>query len=356
MQSAPGLIALFGSGETSLAGGRVFESLAQGLPRSLRIAILETPAGFELNSAQVAGRVADFLRARLQNYTPVVEVVPARKRCTAFSPDDISILTPLLRANLIFMGPGSPTYAVRQLRGSLAWDLLRARHRLGATLVFASAATIAIGTRALPVYEIYKVGEDVTAPPGLDLFADFGLSLSCISHWNNAEGGADLDTSRCFIGRERFEAWTKLLPPEQTIVGLDEHTALMMDFAAGKCCVDGVGGLTVRRSSEEHVFPGDMTFPMTELGAFHLPESLEEGIPAQAWEMAKNAPPPESENEEIPAEVQQLVEERQQARACQDWAAADELRRRIAALGWQVQDTPQGSKLMREDKTQESSF
>jgi len=58
---APGRIALLGSGETSLAGGRVFEALARVLPTPLRVAVLDTPAGFELNSARVAGRVADFL-------------------------------------------------------------------------------------------------------------------------------------------------------------------------------------------------------------------------------------------------------------------------------------------------------
>jgi len=46
-----GQIAFLGSGETSLAGGRIFESLAKNISDPLRIALLETPAGFELNSA-----------------------------------------------------------------------------------------------------------------------------------------------------------------------------------------------------------------------------------------------------------------------------------------------------------------
>ena len=129
-----GPIALLGSGETSLAGGRVFESIAQDLPHPFRIAILETPAGFELNSHQVAGRVADFLKVRLQNYQPVIDIIPARKRNSPFSPDDPETLKWLLHANIIFMGAGSPTYAVRQLSGSLTWDIVRARHRLGAGL------------------------------------------------------------------------------------------------------------------------------------------------------------------------------------------------------------------------------
>ena len=103
---------------------------------------------------------------------------------------------------------------VRQLKDTLAWEIIRARHRLGATLVFASAATISVGAWVLPVYEIYKVGEDVHTKEGLNLFSDFGLDLSFIPHWNNAEGGIDLDTSRCFVGMERFDQWRKLIPAE----------------------------------------------------------------------------------------------------------------------------------------------
>ncbi|HRJ76582.1 MAG TPA: hypothetical protein PLX90_11320, partial [Anaerolineales bacterium] len=202
-----GRIAFLGSGETSLAGGRIFESLARLIPDPLRVAILETPAGFELNASLVANRVGEFLKTRLQNYKPTIDLIPARKKDTPYSPDNIEILKPLLTANLIFMGPGSPSYVARQLKNTLAWDIIRARHRQGAILAFASAATISLGKWVLPVYEIYKVGEDVHVKDGLDLFSDFDLHLSFIPHWNNAEGGADLDTSRCFMGKERFEQW-----------------------------------------------------------------------------------------------------------------------------------------------------
>src|SRR5689334_17250196 len=174
---ALGKIAFLGSGETSLAGGRIFESLARDLQGPLRIALMETPAGFELNSAQVVGRVGEFMANRLQNYKPVVDVVAARKKDSPFDPNDPEIVKPLLYANMIFMGPGSPTYAIRQLKGTLAWDVIRARHRLGATLIFASAATISICAHALPGYAVYKVGQDIFETDGLDFLNDFGLHL-----------------------------------------------------------------------------------------------------------------------------------------------------------------------------------
>ncbi len=337
---APGRIALLGSGETSLAGGRVFESLAKALPTPLRVAVLETPAGFELNSDRVAGRVADFLAVRLQNYRPQVSVIPARRRGTPFSPDDPALTESLLHADLIFMGPGSPTYAVRQLRDSLAWHRLIARQRVGATLALASAAVVAVSAFALPVYEIYKAGHDLGWQPGLDLFGPYGLKLVFVPHWNNAEGGAELDTGRCFMGRSRFETLRAMLPADVTVVGIDEHTALAIDLADGMAQVMGAGDVTVLRGAEARVFSQGGRFSLAEFGPFAWP-TPDAGLPAAVWAEALAAAAADA-TPALPAEVSALVAEREAARARRDWAAADALRDRIAALGWQVRDTPAG--------------
>ena len=340
-----GPIAFLGSGETSLSGGRIFEALAQNLPSPLRIAVLETPAGFELNSGQVAGRVADFLSTRLQNYRPQVDIVPARKKNGPFSPDDPEICAPLLTASLIFMGPGSPTYAIRQLEGSLAWDIIRARHRLGSALVFASAATIAAGSRALPVYEIFKVGADVYALPGLDLFKDFSTPLSFIPHWNNAEGGLDVDTSRCFVGMDRFAEWCKLLPADHTTLGLDEHTGVILDFEKRTCRIIGVSSVHIVRECNPRVISSGEDFTLSDLGPMMVPDPIQEGIPEAVWDMVRSAAPPEKPENTPPPEVVALADERLQARNRKDWVIADSLRKKIGSLGWTVQDTPDGYNL-----------
>ena len=338
-----GRIAFLGSGETSLAGGRIFETLARLIPDPLRVAILETPAGFELNASLVANRVADFLKTRLQNYKPVVDLIPARKQGTEFSPDNPEILKPLLQANLIFMGPGSPTYTVRQLQGTLAWDIIRTRHRLGATLVFASAATISVGAWALPVYEIYKVGEDVHAKEGLNLFSDFGMNVSFVPHWNNAEGGIDLDTSRCFMGLERFEQWHKLLPHENIIIGLDEHSGVIMDCAQGTCDVHGVSSVTVMKNKSMEIYPTGASFSLNELGTCTMPDPLEKGIRPEVWEMVNTASTDDGPSEEVLA----LLELRKQARAEKNFAESDRLRDQISSQGWVVQDSKEGQKLVK---------
>jgi hypothetical protein len=341
---ALGKVAFLGSGETSLAGGRIFEAVVRDLKGPLRIALMETPAGFELNSTQVVGRVGEFMQSRLQNYKPVVDIIPARKKDSPFSPDDPEILKPLLYANLIFMGPGSPTYAIRQLKGSLAWDVIRARHRLGATLVFASAATISVGAHALPIYEVYKVGQDMHVVDGLDLFADFGLYLSFVPHWNNADGGVDLDTSRCFVGMERFAEWCRRVPVENTTVGLDEHTGIILDFEKEICEVSGVSSISLVRECIAEMHAAGSTFGLRELGELAIPSPLEKNIPPSVWHMVCNAPPLE---EDPSAEVIALAEKRLQARAEKDWGTSDSLRTEIAALGWLVQDSKAGYKLVK---------
>ena len=95
------LIALLGSGETAAAGGQAFEFLAERLGDPLSVSILEHPRRIrQLNSAMVAGRVADYIKVRLQNYHPDVHLVPARQRGTTYSRDNPDLLEGLLHSRL----------------------------------------------------------------------------------------------------------------------------------------------------------------------------------------------------------------------------------------------------------------
>ena len=248
-------------------------------------AILETPAGFEPNSDAVAGRVADFIARRLQNHAPQISVIPARRRDDPNGPDNPEILTPLLTADLIYMGAGSPTYAARQLSGTLAWQAILARHGAGASIALASAAAIAAGHALLPVYEIYKAGEDLHWREGLSLFGCYGAQLAVIPHWNNTDGGADLDTSRCFMGKARFAALEARLPGETGILGIDEHTTLLIDPTRRGCEVIGQGQVTVIARGVERSYATGEAFSTTELGPWHeanlpeMPEALRSRAP-----------------------------------------------------------------------------
>ena len=338
----PGLITLIGSGETAPSGRALYEPAFDRLPKPVKVAVMETPAGFELNSAHVASRVSDFIRHRLQNYKPEVTVVPARRHDTEFGTNNPEILRPLLDADCIFMGPGSPSYAVRHLTGSYAWDMMKARHRLGACLTFASSAAIAIGETAVPIYEIYKVGEDPHWIPGLDLLGPLGLKIACVTHWNNTEGGANLDTSRCYIGRARLETLLPALSNGTVVVGVDEHTALTLDFSELACRVLGKGTVTLVYEGTERVYRTGSAFPMSELGDVRIPD-VSEGIRPEVWEETFAAQTREEEAaSSLSDEAAALIEEREEARRAKDWNRADALREQLAEMGYTVIDTPEG--------------
>ena len=339
----PGLITLIGSGETAPSGRLLYEPAFDRLPKPVKVAIMETPAGFELNSAHVASRVSDFIRHRLQNYKPDVTVVPARRRDTEFGTNNPDILRPLLDADCIFMGPGSPSYAVRHLTDTYAWDMIKARHRLGACLTFASSAAIAIGETAVPIYEIYKVGEDPHWIPGLDLLGPFGLRVACVTHWNNTEGGANLDTSRCYIGKARLETLLPALSNGTVVVGIDEHTALTLDFSELTCRVLGKGTVTLVDDGRERVYRTGSDFPMSELGDVHIPDASE-GIRPEVWaETFAAQTRREDAGSSLSDEAAALIEEREEARRMKQWNRADELREQIAEMGYTVTDTPDGT-------------
>lgn len=270
--STPGLIALFGSGETSSQGRKIHDYLMARLAVPVRVAILETPAGFQPNAEGVNLKIQQFLEKSLQNFRPAIELIAARRKGSAYDPDDPAIIGGVSEAAYIFAGPGSPTYTVRQLHDTLLWRLIGERHQAGATLAFSSAAAIAMGTHVLPVYEIYKAGADLGWEGGLGLLP--GLDLAILPHWNNAEGGAGLDTTHCFMGVERFTRLRAMLPPSTTVLGIDEHSACIIDQAAGECLVLGAGGVTILQGETEQIFPSQSTFPLSLLDSARQPVAV----------------------------------------------------------------------------------
>lgn len=341
----PGLIALIGSGETTASGGLAFEALVSDLNLPVKMGILETPAGFELNSSKVAGRVADYLQLRLQNFQPEIQLIPARRLIHTPIEEQELLIQPILGCQVIFMGPGSPSYAVRQLKNSLIWDAVRLKHRLGTHLALSSAAAVAIGRLALPVYEIYKVGEDPHWKPGLDLFADYGLKLVILPHWNNSDGGEELDTAHCFMGRQRFEALQSQLDMEATILGIDEHTAVIINIDDQTGKVMGKDSIHILKHGREwHIHKGE-NFPLRLFGELTQPDDPFSGIDERVQmllRMHASSLDEQSLPLEPPREVIELLAARQAARRVKDWELSDRLREKIAALGWVVRDTANG--------------
>ena len=130
--------------------------------------------------------------------------------------------------------------------------------------MLASAAAIAVGRYALPVYEIYKVGEEPHWVEGLDLLAPYGLDLAILSHWNNAEG-ATFDTRYCFMGQPRFDVLEGLLPDSTAVLGIDEYTACVLDLGGNEGRVMGAGQVTIRRDGREEKVKAGASFSLDRL-------------------------------------------------------------------------------------------
>jgi cyanophycinase-like exopeptidase len=316
---------------------RMFTDL--GLP--IHVAIMETPAGFELNSALVAENVGDFLKTKLINFSPDVSIIPARNRDWPFSTNNPEILAPMLDANYLFLGAGSPTYLASHLKDSLSLRYLIGRHRKGATLCLASASAMAAGSKVVPVYEIFKAGHDLHWMEGLDLFGAFGLDLAIVSHWDNNEGGAHLDTSHCFMGKSRMDSLMRLLDDKTRVLGIDEHTGVVFDFDTEMCHVMGKGKATVLSSEVTEVYETGAEFPMQILGPYHLPSSQvrEYGSPVVAAREERSMYILPSQG------VLTMLQQREMSRQARNWSEADEIRKQVFDMGFDIHDTPEGPKV-----------
>ncbi len=128
----------------------------------------------------------------------------------------------------------------------------------------ASAAALTLGRYTLPVYEIYKVGQELHWVEGINILGHFGFNLVVIPHWNNAEG-RNHDTRFCFMGEGRLRQLESLLPEDVCILGLDEHTACLLDLEKEEVRIKGLGGVTLRRGGLEKVFQKGENFPLRNL-------------------------------------------------------------------------------------------
>ena len=169
-------------------------------------------------------------------------------------------------ARWVFAGPGSPTYTARNW---LATGMERAFTRVleQGSLVFASAAAMSLGSHVMPVYEIYRVGQDPHWQPGLDVIgAALGVKAAVVAHYDNTEGGTH-DTRYCFAGADRFATLEAQLPADTGVIGVDEHTAVVIDLDEESVAVHGRGGLTLRSPGgiAERVVPAGAGITLAEL-------------------------------------------------------------------------------------------
>lgn len=260
MAGLPRLLAIMGSGETSPTMAKTHrELLARVGPPAV---LLDTPFGFQANVDDLVAKATEYFKVS----------VGADLGLASFRSADADPLATgravarLREAHYVFSGPGSPSYAVRQWAGSPIPGALADRLATGGCVTFASAAALTLGVATVPVYEIYKVGEEPRWLEGLDLLGPLGLRAAVIPHYDNAEGGTH-DTRFCYLGEPRLARLERELPDGAFVLGVDEHTALLLDLDARSATVTGRGGVTVRCDGRSEVFPAGSTVAIDELAA-----------------------------------------------------------------------------------------
>ncbi len=233
------IIAVFGSGETTSVGRKTHDFILSKIGKSgVKISIISTPAGFQPNVKTVHEEIADFFQKHLSNFHPDINIVYANNKEDS---NDKKIVEQINHSDYIFIGPGSPTYAITHLKDSLLLKNIIEKVKSGTSLGVASAAAIAFSSLSLPVYEIYKVGTPLFWEKGLNTLSELlnTPKLSIIPHFNNNEGGVKNDTSFCFMGRSRFKNLIEIAPIEEEFLGIDENTAAV--FFESKTVSMGLG-------------------------------------------------------------------------------------------------------------------
>jgi peptidase E len=258
MSKTKGKIVLMGSGEMTSTMVEVHKRLLSDLEETSKAVFLDTPAGFQMNATQLYEKAAEYFQNRIQ-HPLTLSSFKSKDDSTDFEAEEAFHI--LRESNYIFIGPGSPTYALRHWQETPIPEIFFQCIQKGGCLVAASAAALTLGRFTLPVYEIYKVGQDMFWAEGLDILGLLGFNLVIIPHWNNAEGG-NHDTRFCYMGESRFRRLEALFPVRVPILGLDEHTACILDFKTGEAEIRGIGSVTLRTADKERLFKTGERFPL----------------------------------------------------------------------------------------------
>lgn len=251
-----------GSGETSPTMVKTHrDNIAKLSGRAPLSVILDTPFGFQSNADDISQKAREYFKVSVN-----IDI-----DATSFRSQNDPVLekekffSTLDRADFVFSGPGSPTYALRQWKDTPVPQILADKLLRGPGLVtFSSAAALTLGKYTIPVYEIYKVGQEPDWEIGLDLLGAIGIHGAVIPHFNNAEGG-NHDTRFCYLGEDRLLAMESRLEPHESVFGIDEHSAIVIDLELDTVKVTGNGTFSVRNQGRQTTFKTGDEIPLASL-------------------------------------------------------------------------------------------
>lgn len=260
MSTTARILAIMGSGETSPTMVKTHRQLIGRLSQPNAV-VLDTPYGFQENAPELALRAVEYFDVSVN--TAITPLGLTRM----IGADALAVqqgLSALTDADYVFAGPGSPTYALRQWKNTQVSHILHEKLQRGGIVTFASAAALTLGTRTVPVYEIYKCGEEPYWLEGLNLLGEFGIPAVVIPHYNNAEGGHH-DTRFCYLGETRLNILEQQLDDGEYVLGVDEHTGIVIDLNERTAEVVGNGVVTLRVKGNSTTFASGEVLSLEQL-------------------------------------------------------------------------------------------
>ena len=257
----PRILTIMGSGETSPTMVSTHRMLVGKLPKPVRAALLDTPYGFQENAPELATKAVEYFNTSINVALDVAGLTEISAGDVLATEKGLQLVSD---AQYVFAGPGSPSYALRQWSGTPLAGLLMKKLRSGGIVTFASAAALTLGKYTLPVYEIYKAGEPPRWLDGLDILSELGIKAALIPHYNNAEGGHH-DTRFCYMGERRLSFLERELPEDVYVLGVDEHTGVVLDVDADEATVVGKGVVTIRVRGVSQEFASGTVIPLDKL-------------------------------------------------------------------------------------------
>ena len=358
---AKGILAILGSGETAPGMTRVHRELLSRL-ETVRAVNLDSTYGFQLNVPQMTTKLVEYFKVSLQTDLQPLSLTSYEE---ASGVERELFRQGVREATYVFAGPGSPSYALSQWKPlGLEQDLLEVLENAG-SVCFSSAAALTLGSFTAPIYEVYKAGSALNWLEGLNLMGLIGLNCVVIPHFNNNEG-ENYDTSCCYLGLQRLEQLEAMLPENTATLGIDEHTALLIDLEAQTLSVTGKGNAYWRISGVSKTLETGTTTSIDQLGGsttqtsqrivtkttvtdatpLELAKIIEHGgeevlnALTKLVRLASAKAGPSTEQSQL---IESLIEIRLNLKATGNYQVADNLRDALLRSGIKIEDTPGGT-------------
>lgn len=209
-KQTPGMVALVGSGEYLDVMNDVdtFLLATRGETSKARVALLPTASGLEPNGPSSWNELG------LRHFKGLgindVRATQIIDRASAADPQQLALLKAV---DLYYFSGGNPQYSIETMQGSPAWEIIKAAYEQGAVLAGCSAGAMMLSAQTISIRQMMTGGN-------INFVKALGIVPNVIvfPHFDRMTG---------FIDQQRFLQLLQTIPPEFTVVGIDEKTALV---------------------------------------------------------------------------------------------------------------------------------